>query len=660
MTNVAGIGQSASQKCFDLDMKCRYLDEVTGGRGIVFATGTPVSNTITELFVMQRYLMRSRLNEIGLGQFDAWAATFGQTETQMELAPEGSGYRMKTRFSRFYNVPELMQLFQLCSDIRLSSDLNLDVPEASYHTVVAEPTPEQKEMISDLSKRAEAVHNRLVEPEQDNMLRITSDGRKIGLDPRLMDPEAPDEAGSKVNLCVGKVLDIWKKTEQDRLTQIVFCDFSTPNPKRFNVYHDIRDKLIAAGVPAGEIAFIHDYNTDKAKDVLFARVRSGEVRVLMGSTQKLGVGTNVQTKLIAIHDLDAPWRPGDLEQRSGRIIRQGNENKKVDIFRYVTNGSFDSFLFQLLESKQRFIGQIMSTKTTVRDCKDTDETVLSFAEIKSLCAGDPRIKERMVLDVEVKKLKMLQSAHQSQIYKLQSQVRNQFPAQIRACKLLIENYKKDIATLDAHPLIEQEDGKAPFAPMTITGQVYHQRREAGEALIELAKNVHSDSSVQVGEWRGMKLKIALQERKSLYETASIPVLILEGWNSYQSECSTDAYGTVARLCNRVAKLPAQLGAQESRLSQLTTQFEQAKMRQFEPFPQQEELTQKVQRLVELTESLNLDRQKEQQQQEPQTSQEEDRPAAHASLLSHLQRAGEMAALRNTPAPPNHRLYGITH
>lgn len=660
MTNVAGIGQSASQKCFDLDMKCQYLDEITGGKGVVFATGTPVSNTMSELFVMQRYLMRSHLKEIGLGQFDAWAATFGQTETQMELAPEGSGYRMKTRFSRFYNVPELMQLFQLCSDIRLSSDLNLNVPEASYHTVVAQPTPEQKEMMSELSSRAEAVHNHLVEPDQDNMLKITSDGRKIGLDARMIDPSAPDEAGSKVNLCVGNVLQIWKDTEKKRLTQIIFCDFSTPNPKKFNVYYDIRDKLLAAGVPAEEIAFIHDYNTDKAKDALFAKVRSGEVRVLMGSTQKLGVGTNVQAKLVAIHDVDAPWRPGDLEQRSGRIIRQGNQNKHVDIYRYVTNGSFDSYLFQILESKQRFIGQIMNTKTNVRDCKDADETVLSFAEIKSLCAGDPRIKERMVLDVEVKRLKMLKSAHQSQIYKIQSDVRRKYPVEIRSCKMLIENYQEDIKTLKAHPLTSQEEGKAPFAPMTIAGQIYDSRKEAGEAILELAKTVHTDSSVQIGTWRGMDLKIALRERESLFDGPALPVLILEGRNSYQSDISSDAYGTIARLCNRISKLPGHLEDQESRLTQLSTQFEQAKKRQFEPFEQDAELTEKVKRLTELTESLNLDRQETAQKSDSRSDQEQDQTAPQGSLQNLLQQAGMKAALRNGPVQLGNRMAEIAH
>ena len=658
MTNVAGIGQSASQKCTDLDMKCQYLDELTGSRGVVFATGTPVSNTMSELYVMQRYLQRQRLNELGLGQFDNWASTFGQTETQMELAPEGSGYRMKTRFSKFYNVPELMRLFRECADVKMAGDLHLDVPEVTFHNVVAQPTPEQKEMVEDLSRRAEAIHNRAVDPEEDNMLKITSDGRKIGLDARMMDPTAPDEAGSKINLCVENVLRIWKETTPDRLTQIIFSDFSTPNPHRFNAYHDIRSKLIAQGVPEQEIAFIHDYNTDAAKADLFAKVRNGDVRILLGSTQKLGVGTNVQTKLIATHDLDAPWRPGDLDQRAGRIVRQGNQNPHVHIYRYTTNATFDAYLFQILESKQRFISQIMSNRSDSRVCKDADEAVLSYAEVKALCAGDPRIKERMTLEVEVQKLKMLKSSHQSQIYRLQNDVRQTFPQKIRSLTENISAYQKDIATLEAHPMTPQQEGTALFAPMEVDGTTYATRKEAGAALLEAAKTIPagSHSAYTVGKWRGMEVRII---RPMLNAPPNIE---LKGAQVYSCEMSLDPAGNITRMVNRLDKLPSYLESDQASLLNTQQQLEQAKALQFEPFPQEQELTEKLTRLAELTQALNLDNKKKQAQQEEQAPEEKSESVADRPkrLSDRLREARAAIARSNTDHLQNPHRVSLEH
>ena len=617
-----------------------------------------------ELYVMQRYLQRTRLEELGLGQFDNWASTFGQTEKQMELAPEGSGYRMKTRFSKFYNVPELMRLFRECADVKMAGDLKLDVPEVTFHNIVAQPTPEQKEMVAELSRRAEAVHNRSVTPDEDNMLRITSDGRKIGLDARMMDPTAPDEAGSKINLCVENVLRIWKDTTPERLTQIIFSDFSTPNPHRFNAYHDIRSKLVAKGVPEQEIAFIHDYNTDAAKADLFAKVRSGEVRILLGSTQKLGVGTNVQTKLIATHDLDAPWRPGDLDQRAGRIIRQGNQNTHVDIYRYTTNGTFDSFIFQILESKQRFISQILSNRSDSRFCKDADEAVLSYAEIKALCAGDPRIKERMTLEVEVQKLKMLKSSHQSQIYRLQNDVRRTFPEKIRTLESNVEAYNADIATLEAHPMKPQQEGTALFAPMVVDGTTYHTRKEAGAALLEAAKTIPagSHSAYKVGEWRGMEVRII---RPMLNAPPNIE---MKGAQVYSCEMSSDPAGNITRMVNRLEKLPSYLATDEANLTTTKQQLEQAKALQFQPFPQEQELSEKIARLTELTHELDLSKQEQQaaqaeESEQTETAEKSEEPAAdRPRRLSDRLREARAAIASRQPMPQGNpvRMAAVEH
>jgi N12 class adenine-specific DNA methylase len=644
MSNVAGIGQSASQKCTDLDMKCQYLDEITDSRGIVFATGTPVTNTMSELYIMQRYLQRQRLKELGLGQFDNWASTFGQTETQMELAPEGSGYRMKTRFSKFYNVPELMRLFRECADVKMAGDLHLDVPEVTYHNIVAQPTPEQKAMVEELSKRAEKIHKREVSPEEDNMLAVTSDGRKIGLDARMIDPDAPDEAGSKINLCVDNVFQIWRKTAEERQAQIIFSDFSTPNPKKFNAYHDIRSKLIAKGVPEQEIAFIHDYNTDAAKAELFAKVRNGDVRVLLGSTQKLGVGTNVQTRLIATHDLDAPWRPGDLEQRAGRIIRQGNMNKHADIYRYVTNGTFDSYLFQILESKQRFISQIMSNKSNSRSCKDADEAVLNYAEIKALCAGDPRIRERMTLEVDVQKLKMLKSSHQSQIYRLQNDVRRTFPEQIKTLRNNINAYKLDIATLEANPMKPQKEGTALFAPMVVDGTTYNTRQKAGKALLEAAKGIPagSHSAYSVGSWRGMEILVI----RPMLDAP--PTIQMKGVQLYSCEMSPDPAGNITRMTNRLEKLGTYLETDQAALANTEQQLEQAKALQFQPFPQEEELSEKSARLAELTQELSLDKKEQPQEEVPKAAEKQNMRLCDRLRIAKTAIMGRNGEQQNNP------------
>ena len=492
MQNVAGLSSAEAQKSSDMYMKCRYLDEKTGSKGVVFATGTPVSNTMVEVYTMQRYLQHDALERLGLNHFDAWAANFGETVTAMELAPEGTGYRARTRFSKFFNLPELMSLFREAADIKTADELNLPKPEVIYHNEVSQPTEIQKGLVKQLSERATKVHARQVDPSVDNMLAITNDGRKLGLDQRVVNPLLPDESGTKVNRCVDNVFKIWEDTKADRLTQILFCDLSTPG-KGFSVYDDIKKKLVARGVPENEIAFIHDADTDAKKKELFAKVRSGQVRVLMGSTAKMGAGTNVQDRLIAIHDLDAPWRPGDLEQRKGRIERQGNMNETVHVYRYVTENSFDSYLWQTLENKQKFISQIMTSKSPVRSCEDVDETTLSFAEIKALCAGDPRIREKMNLDVEVSKLRLLKSSFQSQKYSLEYDLLRYFPKEIAETKVRIAAFESDIQTRDAHPVPADS-----FAGIELDGVRYTERVAAGEALLQLLPTVQDMEPVHVG------------------------------------------------------------------------------------------------------------------------------------------------------------------
>ena len=593
MQNVAGLSSAEAQKSSDMYMKCRYLDEKTGSKGIVFATGTPVSNTMVEVYTMQRYLQHDALERLGLNHFDAWAANFGETVTAMELAPEGTGYRARTRFSKFFNLPELMSIFKEVADIKTSDELNLPKPEVVYHNEVSQPTEIQKALVKELSKRASKVHARLVEPDEDNMLAITNDGRKLGLDQRVVNPLLPDEPNTKVNKCVDNVFRIWEDGADKKLTQLIFCDLSTPG-KGFSVYEDIRSKLVARGVPENEIAFIHDANTDEKKKALFAKVRSGQVRVLMGSTAKMGAGTNVQDRLIALHDLDAPWRPGDLEQRKGRIERQGNMNETVHVYRYVTENSFDSYLWQTLENKQKFISQIMTSKSPVRSCEDVDETTLSFAEIKALCAGDPRIKEKMNLDVEVSKLRLLKSSFQSQRYMLEDNLARYFPREIAETKVRIAALESDIGMRDTHPV--PADG---FVGIELDGVRYTERIAAGEALLNLLPTVQDTKPVHVGSFRGFEVEVSLEQFGN-------HGLTLKGAAGHHVELGADALGNIMRVENAIAGMNRQLEKSRARLEDLERQTENARAELEKPFPQEAELAEKSARLIELNAELDME------------------------------------------------------
>ena len=593
MQNVAGLSNAEAQKSSDMYMKCRYLDEKTGSKGVVFATGTPVSNTMVELYTMQRYLQHNTLENLGMSHFDAWAANFGETVTAMELAPEGTGYRARTRFSKFFNLPELMSLFREVADIKTADELNLPKPEVVYHNEVSQPTEIQKALVKELSERATKVHARQVDPSVDNMLAITNDGRKLGLDQRVINPLLPDEPGTKVNRCVDNVFKIWEDTKSDRLTQILFCDLSTPG-KGFSVYDDIRSKLIARGVPENEIAFIHDANTDEKKKALFAKVRSGQVRVLMGSTSKMGAGTNVQDRLIALHDLDAPWRPGDLEQRKGRIERQGNMNETVHVYRYVTENSFDSYLWQTLENKQKFISQIMTSKSPVRSCEDVDETTLSFAEIKALCAGDPRIKEKMNLDVEVSKLRLLKSSFQSQKYTLEDNLARYFPREIVETKARIAALESDIGMRDTHPTPSDS-----FVGIELDGVRYTERIAAGEALLNILPTVQDTKPVHIGSFRGFEVEVSL-EQFGKYG------LTLKGAAEHHVELGADALGNILRVENALASLDKKLDTNCVRLVDLERQVENAREELEKPFPQEAELAEKSARLIELNAELDME------------------------------------------------------
>ena len=594
MRNVAGIATSESQKSTDMFLKCRYMDELTGGRGVIFATGTPVSNSMTELYTMQRYLQYGTLEKMGLIHFDAWASTFGETVTAIELAPEGTGYRARTRFAKFFNLPELMAMFKEVADIKTADQLHLPVPNAHYETMAVKPSVYQEEMVEALSERASKVHSGAVDPKEDNMLRITSDGRKLGLDQRLMNPLLPDEPGSKVNACMENILRIYKEGDAQKLTQLVFCDLSTPHGDgSFNVYDDIRDKLVASGIPKEEIQFIHDADTEIKKKDLFAKVRSGQVRILFGSTQKLGAGTNVQDRLIALHDLDAPWRPGDLEQRAGRIVRQGNMNPDVHIYRYVTEKSFDSYLWQTIENKQRFISQIMSSKSPVRACDDVDETALSYAEIKALCAGDPRIKEKMDLDIEVAKLRLMKADYQSNQFKLEDQILKQYPEEIRQAQERAKGYRADMALLEAHPL--PKDG---FVGMAIKGKRIADKEAAGKMLLEACRL--SPHDMELGEYRGMKMTVDYDSYRQEVK------LILRGEMSHTVTMGTDVYGNLTRIENALANMPQKLEKAEERIAELERQTEQAKAELGKPFAQEKALEAKAARLAELNAALNID------------------------------------------------------
>ena len=624
MRNVAGLSTSDAQKSSDMFAKCRYMDEITGNRGVIFATGTPVSNSMTELYTMQRYLQYDRLQELNMTHFDCWASRFGETVTALELAPEGTGYRARTRFSKFFNLPELMNLFKEVADIKTADQLNLPTPEVEYHNIVAQPTEHQQEMVKALSERASEVHRGSVDPSVDNMLKITSDGRKLGLDQRIVNQMLPDEPGTKVNQCVDNIMQIWRDGKADKLTQLVFCDISTPQAKApaskaaktldnpllhalegavplpeqepaFTVYDDIRQKLIAQGMPADQIAFIHEANTEVRKKELFSKVRTGQVRVLLGSTAKMGAGTNVQDRLVALHDLDCPWRPGDLAQRKGRIERQGNQNPLVHVYRYVTEGTFDAYLWQTVENKQKFISQIMTSKSPVRSCDDVDETALSFAEIKALCAGDPRIKERMDLDVEVSRLKLMKADHQSKQYRLEDQLLKYFPEEIEKHKGFIKGFESDLEVLAAHP--HPEDG---FAGMEIRGDLLTDKENAGAALLDACKEVKTSDPVQIGSYRGFTMSVEFEAWKQEY------TLLLKGQMTHRATLGTDPRGNLTRIDNALAQMPQRLEAVKNQLENLYQQQAAAKEEVGKPFPFEDDLRIKSARLVELDTLLNID------------------------------------------------------
>ena len=646
MRNVAGLSATDAQKSSDMLLKCRYIDEITDSRGVVFATGTPVSNSMTELYTMMRYLQHNTIRSKGLAHFDCWASTFGETQTAIELAPEGTGYRARTRFAKFFNLPELMTLFKEAADIKTSDQLNLPTPTPIYHNEVAQPTEIQKQMVQELSERAARVHAQLVDPGTDNMLKITSDGRKLGLDQRIINPDLPDDPSSKVNLCVDNIHRIWQDGQAEKLTQLVFCDLSTPKGKAaqsgriaakgtdspelhaleaaidaetepeeppFTIYDDIREKLVARGIPREQIAFIHEANTETRKKELFAKVRSGQVRVLMGSTFKMGAGMNVQDRLVALHDLDCPWRPGDLEQRSGRIIRQGNRNKEVHIYRYVTESTFDAYLWQTVENKQKFISQIMTSKSPVRSCEDVDETALSYAEIKALCAGDKRIKEKMDLDVDVARLKLMKASHQSQQFRLEDNLLRHFPEQIRQNECFVEGFTADMQTLAGHP--HPVDG---FAGMEVKGDLLTDKDNAGAAILEAFKDAKGMEPVPIGSYRGFAMSLTVEDFGRDF------ILTLKGKMNHRVTLGKDARGNLTRIDNALNAMPDRLQNVRNTLDALTAQMETAKAELGKAFPQEDELRTKSARLAELNAELNID------DRTPMEQMAEDAPAVQSA------------------------------
>ena len=665
MRNVAGLSATDAQKSSDMLLKCRYIDEITDSRGVVFATGTPVSNSMTELYTMMRYLQHDTIRGKGLAHFDCWASTFGETQTAIELAPEGTGYRARTRFAKFFNLPELMTLFKEAADIKTSDQLNLPTPTPIYHNEVAQPTEIQKQMVQELSERAARVHAQLVDPGTDNMLKITSDGRKLGLDQRIINPDLPDDPNSKVNRCVDNIHRIWQDGQADRLTQLVFCDLSTPktgatgakaaktaggnldspelnaverlidkeNPDEpgFTVYDDIREKLVARGIPREEIAFIHEANTETRKKELFAKVRSGQVRVLMGSTFKMGAGMNVQDRLVALHDLDCPWRPGDLEQRSGRIIRQGNRNKEVHIYRYVTESTFDAYLWQTVENKQKFISQIMTSKSPVRSCEDVDETALSYAEIKALCAGDERIKEKMDLDVDVARLKLMKASHQSQQFRLEDNLLRHFPEQIRQNESFVEGFTADMQTLAEHP--HPVDG---FAGMEVKGDLLTDKDNAGAAILEAFKDAKGMEPVPIGCYRGFAMSLTVEDFGRDF------ILTLKGKMNHRVTLGKDARGNLTRIDNALNAMPDRLQNVRNTLDALTAQMETAKAELGKAFPQETELKEKSARLAELNAELNID------ERTPMEQMAEDAPAVQSAKA---ERSSVLAKLKAPLSQP---------
>ena len=621
MRNVAGLSTSEAQKSSDMFGKCRYLDEVTGGRGVIFATGTPISNSMTEMYTLMRYLQYSTLQQKQLTHFDAWASTFGETTTAIELAPEGTGYRARTRFAKFFNLPELMNMFKEAADIKTSDQLHLPVPEAKFETVVVKPSEIQQDMVKSLSERAAEVHSGAVDPSVDNMLKITSDGRKTGLDQRLMNPLTPDDPDSKLNACVDNVLRIWNETKEDNLTQLIFCDMSTPKGDgSFNVYDDIRTKLLAAGVPESEVEFIHNADTEGKKADLFSKVRSGKVRVLLGSTAKMGVGTNVQTLLVAVHHLDVGWRPSDMTQRNGRIIRQGNKNKQVYVYNYVTEGTFDAYLWQTLENKQKFISQIMTSKSPMRSCDDVDEQALSYAEVKALCAGDPRIREKMDLDVQVAKLKVLRSDYQNQKYRLEDKLLKHYPEEIQKAKNRIAALKNDAQIADAHP-----QDKENFCGMTIKGMVFDEKKAAGERLMLACKEMPNADMMLLGTYRGFELNIRFDSFKNEHQ------IVLRGELSYPVPLGDDPRGNIVRLDNAIGNFADRIADADAALDSLEQQKQAAEVEIAKPFAQEEELQTKSARLAELDALLNMEHQSS--RTEPEA---EEKPDARPSVLAALE------------------------
>ena len=621
MRNVAGLSTSEAQKSSDMFGKCRYLDEVTGGRGVIFATGTPISNSMTEMYTLMRYLQYSTLQQKQLTHFDAWASTFGETTTAIELAPEGTGYRARTRFAKFFNLPELMNMFKEAADIKTSDQLHLPVPEAKFETVVVKPSEIQQDMVKSLSERAAEVHSGAVDPSVDNMLKITSDGRKTGLDQRLMNPLTPDDPDSKLNACVDNVLRIWNETKEDNLTQLIFCDMSTPKGDgSFNVYDDIRTKLLAAGMPESEVEFIHNADTEGKKADLFSKVRSGKVRVLLGSTAKMGAGTNVQTLLVAVHHLDVGWRPSDMTQRNGRIIRQGNKNKQVYVYNYVTEGTFDAYLWQTLENKQKFISQIMTSKSPMRSCDDVDEQALSYAEVKALCAGDPRIREKMDLDVQVAKLKVLRSDYQNQKYRLEDKLLKHYPEEIQKAKNRIAALKNDAQIADAHP-----QDKENFCGMTIKGMVFDEKKAAGERLMLACKEMPNADMMLLGTYRGFELNIRFDSFKNEHQ------IVLRGELSYPVPLGDDPRGNIVRLDNAIGNFADRIADADAALDSLEQQKQAAEVEIAKPFAQEEELQTKSARLAELDALLNMEHQSS--RTEPEA---EEKPDARPSVLAALE------------------------
>ncbi len=644
MRNVAGIAQTEAQKSSDMFAKCQYMDELTGGKGITFATGTPISNSMTELYTNMRYLQYNTLQRLGLGHFDSWAASFGETQTAIELAPEGTGYRAKTRFAKFFNLPELIALFKESADIQTPDMLKLPVPEADYENIVLKPSEYQKDMVQSLADRAEAVRDRKVQPNIDNMLKITNDGRKLALDQRLINDMLPDEENSKATTCVDKAFEIWEQTKEQKSAQLIFCDLSTPKGDgTFNVYEDIRDKLMAKGVPENEIAFIHDANTETRKAELFAKVRSGQVRFLLGSTAKMGAGTNVQDRLIALHHLDVPWRPSDIEQQEGRILRQGNMNDKVKIFRYVTEGTFDSYSWQLIENKQKFIGQIMTSKSPVRSCEDIDEAALTYAEVKALATGNPYIKEKMDLDIQVSKLKLLKANHTSQCedideaaltyaevkalatgnpyikekmdldiqvsklkllkanhtsqkYRLEDNIVKHYPAQIATMKERLAGYRADIQTYQQNKFPDKDT----FS-MKIGNRVYTEKKEAGAALIDMCRSAKQPNmAVTIGEYQGFKMSVSFDSFFSKF------TVNLKGSISHEVEIGADPLGNLQRLSNALEGMDKRMEEVAQKLENVEHQLETAKVEVTKPFPQEAELAEKLERLTELNALLKMD------------------------------------------------------